>query len=97
VGRPGTFLEVCSPFMLQGRHWPGTWSVLRKHREEGWEAASQGAGALWEGSRHVASPSSADVDSPPQPGCVILGVTTGSPAFLPGLALKVGKAVPKEV
>lgn len=33
--------------------------------EEGWEADLQGTGALWEGSGHVASPFSADVDSPP--------------------------------
>lgn len=32
---------------------------------EGWEADLQGTGALWEGSGHVASPFSADVDSPP--------------------------------
>lgn len=50
--------------------------------------------------RTLASPSPADVDSPPQPGRFILGVCGSSsglsPAFLPDSALNVGRALQKE-
>lgn len=76
----------------QGLSFPMVSPPPSGFRLEGWggdqgedevRGSLQGTGALWEEAQPRASPSCADVDSPPQPGRVILGAAAASPAFLP--------------